>query len=447
MTQATAEKDAWLARFARLEREARGREPGWRLDLRREAIARFEASGFPSPRDEAWRHLPLGPIATTTFREAPAASEREAAAALAGSPLADLGGPRLVVVNGRYAAGLSRAAALPDGVWAGPLEEALSSRADEVREHLGRHADAGANPFVALNAAFGEGGAAIFVPGHAAVDEAIHVVHVTLGNGSPVATHPRTLAVIGDDARASIVETYLGPAGAAYLSNPVSEIAVGKNSGLDHHRVQADGVGAWHVAALAVEQDRDSRVASHNVSLGAAVFRCDLSSRLSGEGAEAVLNGLYVTDGARHADNHTSLDHAVPRCTSHELYKGILSGRSAAVFNGRIEVRPDAQKTDAKQANRNLLLADDAVVHTRPQLEIFANDVKCTHGATVGQLDPEALFYLRSRGIGEAEARRVLIRAFADDVISRMRLAALRARLEEAIRALIPGGGGAEETP
>ena len=213
----------------------------------------------------------------------------------------------------------------------------------------------------------------------------------------------------------------------------MTEIVAGENAHVEHVKVQMEGDAAWHIATIAAHQSRDSRVVSHNVSLGALLARNEIGSRLDGEGAECRLYGLYLADGSQHVDNHTWLDHAKPHCPSWEMYKGVLFGTSRAVFNGRIVVRPDAQKTDAKQSNRNLMLSDGATVHTRPQLEIYANDVKCTHGATIGRLDEAAMFYLRTRGIAADRARDLLIRAFADDVLAKIGIPELRAVLADAL--------------
>jgi Fe-S cluster assembly protein SufD len=237
------------------------------------------------------------------------------------------------------------------------------------------------------------------------------------------------LILAGKGSRVDVVETFGTIGTGAYLTNAVTEVIAGDDAHVEHVKVQAESDEAWHVATVAARQGRNARFGSHNVSLGAALARNDIGSRLEGQGAECHLYGLYVADGRQHVDNHTSLDHAVPNCPSWEMYKGVLAGAASAVFNGRIVVRPDAQKTDAKQSNKNLLLSDDAVVHTRPQLEIFANDVKCTHGATIGRLDDTSLFYLTTRGIGRAAAREMLVHAFVGDVLAKLPVPALRDRL------------------
>jgi Fe-S cluster assembly protein SufD len=263
----------------------------------------------------------------------------------------------------------------------------------------------------------------------------LHIVHVVDPSAVPTAIHPRILVIADAGSQLTVVESFVGLGAATYLTNAVTEILAGPDARVAHVKIQAEAAGGWHVATIAGHQERGAQIVSHNISLGAALARNDIGSRLDGPGAECRLYGLYVADGAQHVDNHTWLDHAMPHCPSWEMYKGLLAGNSRAIFNGRIVVREGAQKTDAKQSNKNLILGDGAKVYTRPQLEIYANDVKCTHGATIGRLDEEALFYLRTRGIGSGEARNVLIRAFADDLIDIVPVAALRSILSDALHA------------
>jgi Fe-S cluster assembly protein SufD len=265
----------------------------------------------------------------------------------------------------------------------------------------------------------------------------VQIVHLCEPNGTPVAVHPRTLVVIGDRAEAELIETYASRNGGTYLTNAVTEVSLGEGAIFFQDRVQWESKAAFHIGASQTHLARGANYVGHNISFGAALARHDIGGKLDGEGAEATLNGMYLVRGEQHVDNHTTLEHASSHCPSHELYKGILADRAKAVFNGRIIVRPGAQKTDAKQSNRNLLLSDDALVHTRPQLEIYADDVRCTHGATVGQLDDDALFYLRARGIGAGEARSILIYAFASDILDRIRHAPLRDRLESEMMTMV----------
>jgi Fe-S cluster assembly protein SufD len=274
------------------------------------------------------------------------------------------------------------------------------------------------------------------VPKETTVRAPIHLVFLTVG-GARVMTHPRILVVAGVNSRVSVVESYGALGTDAYFTNTVTEIVAAEGSNVHHYKVQRESVPSFHIGGLYIQQRRDSTVVCHSISLGGSLVRNDVTAVLDGEGCTCTLNGLYLSDGHRLVDNHTTIDHARPNCASREVYKGILSGRAQAVFNGRIIVRPDAQKTDAKQTNKALLLSEDAQINTKPQLEIFANDVKCTHGAAIGQMDEEAIYYLRARGIGYEDAKHMLIRAFAGDVLQQMPLQPLRDHLDgELVRRL-----------
>jgi Fe-S cluster assembly protein SufD len=414
------------------------RPPGESSDLaqtREAALSRFLTLGFPTTRDEEWRFTSVAPIVERAFalpQTSPAARHRDIA------PLrsADAFGAELVFVDGRFAPALSTADALPRGARAGSLTDFAAAHADGIGSHLTRVALFERRPFVALNTAFFADGAYIHVPAHTVVEKPIHVVFVSTGetNGRPAMSHPRVLAVLGDDSQAAVVESYAGPDGAEYFTNVVTEIVLGQNAVLDHYKLQHESTQAYHVGTIVVKAGRSASCTSHSVSLGGALVRNDVIAILAGEGGECTLNGLYLADGQRLIDNHTTIDHAMPHCGSREIYKGILADRARGVFNGKIIVRPDAQKTDAKQTNRALLLSEDAQVNSKPELEIFANDVKCTHGAAVGQLDQDAVFYLRSRGLDLAEARHLLIHAFAGDVLNRMPLLPVRNGVEEVLQ-------------
>ena len=258
----------------------------------------------------------------------------------------------------------------------------------------------------------------------------VHLLFVSAGHRTM--SNPRTLVVAGSRAEAHIIESYVGEG--EYFTNAVTELALGEGAVIDHYKLQCESAAASHIATVQGFQERSSVFTSHSISLGGALVRNDINSTLNGPGCECTLNGLYIVGGEQHIDNHTALEHAMPHCASREYYRGILSGRATGVFNGKIIVRKDAQKTDAIQSNKNLLLSAEASINTKPQLEIYADDVRCTHGATVGQLDAEAMFYLRSRGISADEARRVLITAFASDVVDRVRVAPLRTEIERLVR-------------
>ena len=398
----------------------------WLQDLRDHAASRFVELGFPTVRDEEWRFTNVAPIASTEFRPAPAA--RIDADALDAFLYADA--PfRLVIVNGRFSPELSRTSGLPTGMRFGSLATAATEHADVVGRYLGQVADANTRAFAALNTAFTHDGAYVFIPDGVVLEEPLQLLFVSAGDGVTM-SHPRALIVAGDRSQARIVETYVSAPGVKHFSNAVTEVVAGEGAVIDHYKVQEESVEAFHIASMHIHAARSSNVSTHAFTLGGRLVRNDIIAVLDGEGAEATLNGLYLADGDRLVDTHTTIDHAKPHCPSHEIYKGILGGNARAVFNGKIIVRQDAQKTDAKQTNRALLLSDHATINTKPQLEIFADDVKCTHGAAIGQLDDDALFYLRTRGLTFAEARDLLIHAFAGEIIDRVQIEPLKRALE-----------------
>jgi Fe-S cluster assembly protein SufD len=427
-------RDRYLAAFGRFgATEAAG--PGWLRQVRDRAIARFGELGFPTARDEDWRFTSVATITERVFEPAVDGVGRVKRADLAGVAL-EHAAAEIVFVNGRHAPALSSAGTLPAGLRVSSLRAALASDPGLVETYLTRLAAFERQAFVALNTALFEDGAFVLVPAKLAVDRPVHVLHVSTEKGA--VSHLRTLIVAGEASQVRIVESYAGLSEEAYFSNAITEVFAGPHAVVDHYRVQAEGLQASHVGGLHVRMDRSANFRSHSISLGAALTRNDVVAVLDGEGGECTLNGLYLADGRRVVDNHTTIDHAKAHCGSHELYKGILAGRAQGVFNGKILVRPDAQKTDAKQTNRALLLSDEAQINTKPQLEIFADDVKCTHGAAVGQLDDDVLFYLRSRGLDIAQARAMLIRAFAGDILNRIQVEPLRARLEAEMLARLP---------
>lgn len=411
--------------------------PAWLRDLRHRALERFESAGFPSSRSEAWKHTSVAPIAGTEFTPPLERPDDPDLAREALASLPDPGGPAMVFVNGRFAPSISSIGSLPGGILAGNLDTWLREPPVPLREYFGRYASE-ENPFTALNTALHDDGAAIFLPDHTVLEATLHLVFLTIGSDAPVACHPRTLIVCGRESRLSVMESYagLGRTGRC-LTNAVTEIDLAEGSEVVHCRLQREPDDAYHVGRLTARQDRSSRLTTTSLALGAALARLDLGVRLAGEGAEANLYGLYLTGGNRHADQHTEIDHAVPHCSSNEVFRGILAGRSSAVFDGTVKVRPHAVGTNANQANQNLLLSDEATVHTRPRLEIHADDVRCTHGATIGRLDSEALFYLRARGIGERQAREILVAAFAGDILDHVGIEPLREALNREIASRI----------
>jgi Fe-S cluster assembly protein SufD len=423
MAQVAEKLQPWLAA---LEDRPRGGSR-WLQDLRDHAASRFVALGFPTPRDEEWRFTNVAPIASSEFRPAPAA--RLASDALSGFLYADAP-VRLVVVNGRFAPELSRARGLPKGVRAGSLATAATEQADIVGRYLGQLADVNTRAFAALNTAFTHDGAYVYVPDGVILEQPIQIMFVSMGDGAPTMSHPRSLIVAGDGSQLQVVESYLSAPGLKHFTNAVTEVVAGENAVIDHYKVEEESTDAFHVASMHIHAARSSNVSTHAFTLGGRFVRNDILAVLDGEGAECTLSGLYVADGDRLVDTHTTIDHAKAYCPSHEVYKGIIGGHARAIFNGKIIVRQDAQKTNAKQTNRALLLSDHATINTKPQLEIFADDVKCTHGAAIGQLDEDAIFYLRARGLTFFEARDMLIHAFAGEILERVRIEPLKRALE-----------------
>ena len=342
----------------------------------------------------------------------------------------------LVFVNGRHAPGLSRLGRLPSGADVGSLAQVVAKRPDRFEALLARDAEALVNGFTALNAAFWADGATIDLAAGCVVEKPIHLLFIT--TDADLAVHPRNIIRAGAGSHAEIIEHYVGLNDAAYFTNAVTHIEVDTSAAVIHTKLQQESLRGYHIADIRAEQERDSRFTSQSFALGGLLSRNDIATRLDAQGCEATLIGLYMADGRQHMDHHTLIDHARPRGTSREFYKGVLDGAARAVFNGKVIVRPDAQQTDAHQSNRNLLLSEHAEVDTKPQLEIYADDVKCSHGATVGQLDAEQIYYLRSRGMDDAAARALLTFAFAEDVATRVSCVPLRSRLEQLLRGRLP---------
>ncbi|MDP3719987.1 MAG: Fe-S cluster assembly protein SufD [Acidobacteriota bacterium] len=400
--------------------------PAWVKERREAAATHFAAVGYPTTRLEDWRFTNVSPIAEANW---PLAQGAFAQAAELVSSVNVPGAVRLAIVNGQFAAGLSDLSALPKGLRIASLRDGARDATDGIETHLGKVFSIAAHPFAALNTSFLDDGVAIMVTKGAVVETPIHIVIVT-GGDQPVVAHPRVLIVAGENSQVRVAQSFIGAAGATYFNNAVAEVVVGQGARVELYTDQRESDQAFHLANIQAHVEARGVFESHAFSTGARIMRHDIGIGLKGEGADCTMNGVYLADGERLMDTHTSLDHAMPHCTSHEIYKGILAGKSKAVFNGRIIVQLDAQKTDAKQTNRALLLSDDATINSNPQLEIFADDVKCTHGAAVGQLDEEALFYLQARGLNREEAREMLLHAFAGEVIQGLKIPALREQIE-----------------
>ena len=415
-----------------LERLAElARDPPWLVAARRSALSGFEALGYPTLHDEDWRFTNVSPIAKLPFRPwlEPARvglpTESLSSVALASLPL-----NRLVFVDGHYAAELSSPPPERDGLRMGSLASALATDPTAAQRYLLTEERGEAHAFAALNTAFFRDGAFVVVPPGMKVTEPLHLLFLRSGPEAGTAAHVRNVLVAGRGSSLTVLEHYASLGSAAGLTNTVTELVAGDEAQVEHLKVQDDDLLSFHVAHLATRFGRASDVITHSFALGARLSRTQIHAHLAGEGIEAVLNGLYLTAGEQLADHHMVVEHAQPHCASHEYFNGILDDHSRGVFHGRILVHPLAQKTDAKQTNKNLLLSDDALVDTKPQLEIYADDVKCTHGATVGQMDDDSVFYLRSRGIGPDTARRMLMHAFAGEITDRVRCAPLREALD-----------------
>jgi Fe-S cluster assembly protein SufD len=416
--------------------------PAWLRELRRLGIERFGAVGFPTTRQEAWRFTSVEQIATGRFAPPPAGTPRGVRAVLERVVFGEADDRIVaVVVNGRFAKRLSRLKGLPDGVVMGSLADAVERHPDVVREHLARHATPEATPFSALAAAFLGDGAFVYVPRNVVVDAPLQVVFVSTGGAEPVVSHTRALFVVEESAQVSLVEQYVGDAHGSYWTNVATEWVIGENAVVDAYRIQRERTGAFHTAITVSRQAQSSVFSVVNFAFGGALTRHDITAVLDGEGAECTINGLSVLGGDQHVDYHTTIDHATPHCNSWELFNGVYDDRARGVFNGRIIVRPGAQKTDAKQTSNSLLLSAEARSDSQPQLEIYADDVKCTHGATLGPIDERSLFYLQSRGIGAEAARNLLTYGFGAEILNSVSIEPLRAHLDDVVHAQLEKRG------
>ncbi|HSV13986.1 MAG TPA: Fe-S cluster assembly protein SufD, partial [Tepidisphaeraceae bacterium] len=387
-------------------------------------------TGYPGRRDEEWRFTNVDPIAKTKFALAPRIEDASSIEAATQFSFGRDAVSELVFINGHYTPQLSKLGKLPRGVKVQSLAEALSANPAELKSHLSKHADINTNPFVALNTGHIHDGAYIHFPRGATVEGAIHLLFVSVPTPQPTVTHPRILVIAEENVEATLVESYVGEGSGGYFTNTVTEIIAASDSRIDHCKLQQESHEAYHLSAMQVHLGRSAHFVTHGATIGGKLSRNEINVTLAGEYADATLNGLVLLDGARHCDNHTLLDHAAANCPSHELFKHVLGGKSTGVFKGKILVRPDSQKTDSKQTSKTLLLSDDAIMDSMPALEIYADDVKCTHGSTTGPVDEEQVFYLRSRGVSHEAARHLLTYAFAADITRRIRVEPVRARIE-----------------
>lgn len=433
MNQATIEN--YLSQYSELHKAI---SPSWLHEQQVIAAESLRHTGFPDRKNEDWKYTDIRPILKREFTFNGTTTSAIDTSLLAAARINGLDCYELVFINGKYASEYSNIETLHDGLNIKPLLQAIEQDAEQVRQHLNHYARQDKNAFSALNTAAINDGAAIFVADGIHINKPVHIIYLSDNQDLPYASNPRNLIVLGSNSAISVIETYSGITETEYFTNTITEISLNQGASLQHYKLQQEGPGSFHIGDVQATLKRDSHLTSHSISLGGKLVRNDIDVRLLESGAETVLNGLYITDKMQHVDNHTRIDHLSPHTTSTEIYRGVLSGRSRAVFNGKVVVHKDAQKTSADQSNANLLLSNDAEIDTKPELEIYADDVKCSHGATIGQLDENMLFYLRSRAIPADLAKSLLTFAFTEEVISRIALAPVRQRLEHRIVGRLP---------
>lgn len=408
-------------------------------DQRLTAIEGLQKTGFPTTRHENWKYTDVRPLAGKSYAGADRIPDKFSTDMLDAVRLPELDCHELVFINGRYSAVHSRINTLPEGTIIMDLADALNHHQNLIRQHISGFSAAEDNGFTALNTAFIRDGAFIWLPKNAIIEKPVNLLYLSGLNEQPFASHPRNLFILSENAQATIIESYIGlDDDSDYFTNTVSEVCLQDNARLQHYKVQQENLRSYHIGNLRITQAANSSIETHSISLGALLARHDLHSRLNAKGAEILMNGLYMASGRQHVDNHTRVDHLQPHTRSHEIYRGVLNDHARGVFNGKVIVHKDAQKTDAVQSNANLLLSNNAEVDTKPELEIYADDVKCAHGATVGQLDEDMLFYLRSRSIDETTAKSLLTYAFAGEVIRQIKLDPIRKRLEYLVIGRLP---------
>jgi Fe-S cluster assembly protein SufD len=435
VAEATREKSIYAERFAAFKDKSTKPGASWLTRLREDAMERFEQLGFPTTFDEEWKYTSLAAISKRQFE--PVAELKNAMVderALEPFAYPEAKAAQLVFINGVYSRELSSLESLPRGVVAENLADALGGEHSEiVRAKLARHADYHESALVALNTAFVSEGAFLLIPKGMRVETPIHLLFLSVPQASPAVSFPRVLIVAEAQAEATLIESYVSVEEGAYWTNAVVEVLVEDGARVEHYKIQRESQQAFHTATTQVELGAASSFDATTITLGGELSRHDINVHLRARGAECRVDGLYMVSTGQHTDTHSLIEHAEPHCTSRQLYKGILDGKSRAVFNGKVFVREGALQTDAQQTNRNLLLSNEARVDTKPQLEIFADDVKCAHGATVGQLEEEELFYLISRGLRPELAQNLLTYGFAEEVINKIRVESIKAQLDEAV--------------
>ena len=434
-----AELGSYLVAFNELEPRTRT-QPAWIRSLRRDAFIRFCDVGFPTIKDEDWRFTSTASISSESFSRPE--SGRTSLTLEDVQPFVISGAACvLVFVDGRFRAELSATELLPTGVTAGSLADAIANSPAMLEAHLGRYLNIQRDAFCSLNTALFEDGAYVRVARGTVLDAPVHLLFVsTAADGFRGMAHPRNLLVAEPDTQVNLVEEHVSLGNGVFFSNVVTELLAAENAVVSHHMIERQSRNVFHISTLRVQQDRNANVSSHSVLIGGALVRNNVHPVLAGEGGECLINGLFLGDDRQHMDNYMLVEHVSPHCNSRQFYNGILDGHAHGVFHGRIIVHQDAQKTNAKQTNRNLLLSDSAQIDTKPQLEIYADDVKCTHGATIGQIDEGALFYLRSRGLDEQAARGLLLFAFAGECLGRIKSDPIRKHIERMVFQFLPMG-------
>ena len=425
---------AWLEKFKTFESSLNGQADHPIHQVRKTAISQFEKTDLPTSADEAWKTINTSALTQPNLSLAKPYEQ--------GSLSADVLAPytltntiQLVFVNGYFAKDLSNTSELPEGVIAESLATALSKNPEALSQQISHVVGSEQQTFTTLNTAFLQDGAYIHIAKNTVSERPIHILFYTQPSETPAVSHARNIVIAEDNAQLTLIETYAGETEKTYVTNSVTELIAGDNAQIDHYKLELETLQGVHIANQHAKLGRSTNVTSHAFSIGGAFVRNTVSAHLAGEGCEATINGLYLLEGDQLIDNYTLLEHAEPHCPSHELYKGILGDTSRAVFRGKIHVHQKAQKTDAFQQNENILLSDNARINTKPQLEIYADDVKCSHGATIGQLNEDALFYLQTRGISKTDAKNMLLKAFADDIVDRVKVESLRDHLNKLIEA------------
>ena len=407
--------------------------PEWVTTLRREAISGFAKLGFPTLSDEEWRFTNLEALRRGSFSIAENGISGVSRKSVNSYGFPGLDCLRLVFVNGRFASSLSDTGDAGEGILVKSLSEAIREQGDLVKDHLARYADYEKDAFISLNTSYFEDGVFVYVPDGTVFEKPVHVLHVSTDESRPLFINPRNLIIVGQSSAAKVIEHYVSASQSVYFSNVVTEVVCGENANLEHYRLEFESQKAFNFTTLRVNQQKNSNIASHSVLRGGAIVRNNVHPVLGGEGCNSDIYGLFMSEGRQHMDNFMRVEHASPHCDSRQFYNGVLDDRSKGVFHGRILVHEGAEKTDAKQTNRNLLLSDTAQIDTKPQLEIYNDDVKCTHGATIGQMDEEALFYLCSRGIPMRKAKIIMLRAFTNETLEHMSIDPVRETLERAV--------------